>query len=863
MTNHMIDHDASLRLANAWRELPEELRKQIFKAVYRNDLTFLDRIAKGFGGGFTVKKLATRPAMVVARLDNQLITVNGGKELGRLMKKYFTECNRAINDTFIYNFNILLKKSPEISSKQITENVLAILHSEFKDDQLWNLYENALPVCEPSRFSDDPADPMELSSDNEMTSHTFYDEPIPDDALALQNVPTSRDQHHDLLKEDSIASRNLKPSNNHDRKSTLPASRTKTDSSSTSVYEYITAANIGEVIDQVSHKLKTMPIAAAEKILQLYQTTISSLTREYKEYLTRLSELDHQLTEVRSLGLIHVNVSNKAFSAPFSQLPISEATDGLLQSISQARSILDKHKRFLELKDILDIAHKPELCRFDKPELGKLLNLVDRRLADLEKLFHDRVISESLLLDFVARLESCDYATARQFVAEITPEVWENLVRAALLFGNSSGQMVDKITADKQSTFIATSILRDPLLMSLILSVAWQASSTVGFRILNLLTESPNPMGIRVLGVALSGLIFEQLQIVAADSPHLAKEISRLTLLSVLAHHNLDAIRWLQSISSNDTSATSAEIEFFRECAISNERGCLVQDLSAAFGFVAETPPTDSCQNTATQELKSLSEVHGLGGNYRKLRESAREHYILPVMRHVEKNQADSAFKLWEGYGDYENMTQHVTKDIETAHKPEQRHLDKTIQYLHRFGVALANWVASASQPTNCPNDTFTMAFRDFVKVAGEPEKTFLSALRSVIAGKDSYAVPPAYFGRIASMAGRVSKAYVEPMCIENWIMACNSPSEETDGGDLLSERLIHVLGQTSIPPTPRAVLDQLLAKSEFIAAANLSNFYPNMNTVFSEYIEEVRKTTLKEYEASWNEAHLLISGMN
>jgi hypothetical protein len=48
-------------------------------------------------------------------------------------------------------------------SKQVTENVLTLLDSEFKEDQWWDIYKKALLVCEPSRFSDVPPDPEELN----------------------------------------------------------------------------------------------------------------------------------------------------------------------------------------------------------------------------------------------------------------------------------------------------------------------------------------------------------------------------------------------------------------------------------------------------------------------------------------------------------------------------------------------------------------------------------------------------------------------------------------------------------------------------------------------------------------------------
>jgi hypothetical protein len=101
---------------------------------------------------------------MVTRLDKILITIDGGNELRQLLKFYFTSCNPAINNSFTMNFRSVSGKSPDMPSKQVTDNVFTLLDSEFKEDQLWDIYKKALPVCEPSRFSDDPPDPEELNS---------------------------------------------------------------------------------------------------------------------------------------------------------------------------------------------------------------------------------------------------------------------------------------------------------------------------------------------------------------------------------------------------------------------------------------------------------------------------------------------------------------------------------------------------------------------------------------------------------------------------------------------------------------------------------------------------------------------------
>jgi hypothetical protein len=162
MTNHEKDRDAFDKVADAWRSLPEDQRKQIFKAVYKYSPAFFNRLTKEIKG-FTAKYLVNRPTSIVTRLDNLLITIDGGKELHQLLKVYFTNCNRSINKSFTTNFQLMYGRSPNIPSKQVTENVFTLLDSEFKEDPLWDIYKKALPVCEPSRFSDVPPDPEELN----------------------------------------------------------------------------------------------------------------------------------------------------------------------------------------------------------------------------------------------------------------------------------------------------------------------------------------------------------------------------------------------------------------------------------------------------------------------------------------------------------------------------------------------------------------------------------------------------------------------------------------------------------------------------------------------------------------------------
>jgi len=162
MANHEKDRDVFDELANAWRSLPEDQRKQIFIAVYKYSPAFFNRLTKEIKG-FTSKYLVNRPTSIVTRLDNILITIDGGKELHQLLKVYFTNCNPSINNSFTINFRLMCGRSPNMPSKQVTENVLTLLNSEFKEDQLWDIYKKALPVCEPSRFSDVPPDLEELN----------------------------------------------------------------------------------------------------------------------------------------------------------------------------------------------------------------------------------------------------------------------------------------------------------------------------------------------------------------------------------------------------------------------------------------------------------------------------------------------------------------------------------------------------------------------------------------------------------------------------------------------------------------------------------------------------------------------------
>ena len=162
MTNHEKDRDAFDELADAWRSLPEDQRKRIFIAVYKFSPSFFNKLTKEIKG-FTSKYLVNRPTSIITRLDNLLISIDGGKELTQLLEVYFTNCNPSINNNFTSNFRILCGRSPNMPSKQVTENVLTLLDSEFKEDQLWDIYKKALPVCEPSRFSDVPPDPEELN----------------------------------------------------------------------------------------------------------------------------------------------------------------------------------------------------------------------------------------------------------------------------------------------------------------------------------------------------------------------------------------------------------------------------------------------------------------------------------------------------------------------------------------------------------------------------------------------------------------------------------------------------------------------------------------------------------------------------
>lgn len=162
MTNQDKDRDPIDELADAWRNLPEDQRKKIFKAAYKFSPAFFNSLTKEIKG-FTSKFLVTRPTSIVSRLDNLLISIEGGSDFHQLLKAYFINCNPLINDSFTANFRLMSERSPNMPSKQVTENVLTLLDSEFKEDPLWDIYKKALPVCEPSLFADLPPDPEELT----------------------------------------------------------------------------------------------------------------------------------------------------------------------------------------------------------------------------------------------------------------------------------------------------------------------------------------------------------------------------------------------------------------------------------------------------------------------------------------------------------------------------------------------------------------------------------------------------------------------------------------------------------------------------------------------------------------------------
>ena len=88
MTNHEKDRDAFDELADAWRSLPEDQRKRIFIAVYKFSPSFFNKLTKEIKG-FTSKYLVSRPTSIVTRLDNLLISIDGGNELTQLLECLF------------------------------------------------------------------------------------------------------------------------------------------------------------------------------------------------------------------------------------------------------------------------------------------------------------------------------------------------------------------------------------------------------------------------------------------------------------------------------------------------------------------------------------------------------------------------------------------------------------------------------------------------------------------------------------------------------------------------------------------------------------------------------------------------------
>lgn len=852
----MSDRDALAAVARVWAQISEETRKQVFQAVHRANKSFFGRLSDEMHG-FTPRGLAARPPAVATRLDRILFSLDAGAFADAFMSCYFTRCNSAIDDRFEKEYRVLARASPDTPRREITERTLEILRHELGDSEVFRLFEKALHFCAPHFLTEEPPDPSELDPGNEVKAQQAATDEVTEELPPRGETGQSRRADGPTPVQRSLES--LPPP--APRREQPELGKMASPQAARDVprllapADYVAAANMGEIIECVTRKLKTMPAAEAEQVLRTHQNAISSCTRDYGEYTLRKKEFSKLLAELRRRGLVSSDADDATFSNRPSLLPMPQAIDALLKWISQATALLEKHARVGELAEEVGVGPRPQAPYLEMADLGQLIQRVDAEIADLEMALQEKARSESLLVDLVDRLQSCDCAAATKLVTEATGEFWRNVIHASLVCLEMQKSNPDRRGAPVlNAAEVATSILHDALLPSLIVNVAWQVNPTCSADILEMLAKASENTALATTSAALAGLTVDQQQAVTSERPHIAVTIGWLTLISAVANRNLDTVRWLQALSRCD-GIPSKDAAFFRECAIAHDRGHLVEDLSSLLGNALPSSPAGASQDAAKRELQKYAEVHGLAGNYRKLRELAREHYVTPTMRYVTDGQPAAALKHWADYGDYDDMAQHVANDCDSMHRPEQRHINKTRQYLVTFGEALARWAAMAPREKSGPAAALTQSFRDLNKGAGDSTTRFVQMLRSVTEGKRPPGTPPEHFGKIASAPGNVSRAYIDPTQCESWILACNSATDEAPAAHVLAERMLHLLCRTSRFNTPQAILHELLRRSEFVSAAMLAGVFSELEPVLSQQLEERKRAVLTGFEAIWDTA--------
>jgi hypothetical protein len=156
-------------------------------------------------------------------------------------------------------------------------------------------------------------------------------------------------------------------------------------------------------------------------------------------------------------------------------------------------------------------------------------------------------------------------------------------------------------------------------------------------------------------------------------------------------------------------------------------------------------------------------------------------------------------------------------------------------------------------------NAKFGKTYESFKKrelLGGSGNTQFLSALEALVCGKKAGGfLPPAYFGRLATDAGWVSREYIKLDELESLILSCDNRKGEAPVGSVLAEWLLNRFAAQESSATHTDLLDELIERSELVAASVFVERCPELEEEFASRMEVIRNSVLKPNEEVWLKA--------
>jgi hypothetical protein len=622
---------------------------------------------------------------VVRNLDDLLFTIDHGRFASVFFCHYFIECEKTTNRLFLDKFESLAKSSPETSCREITEKALRRVRKELNDSEFAQFHADILPFCAPDRFAKTSPDPPERERQNadiallSAAESTELEERSPaEQKQSVQGGKQSTRSH----KKRSQAASDLQTGHRKTTRANKDAAL-KVDKKGHN--DLGAECTISELLDTISDRLKSVSARDLVGVVHKQSTLLERCRQELHACDSKKEELQDRLQKLSERGLIHCEESFGQLVAATDELSVAEARERLQKYSSQAAAVLETSDRYLVLvEDLGQVGTAPPLAT-QTADLNVLLEEADRQMAAMEDCSKKLHQSDSILLGLEETICSCDFEAAQTFVEESNAEQWLSVIRAYTVCVSAAQKGGVAETSRRQGPSAVVSLLfGEHKFLSLVVSFTWSKSSEVAVAMLYEIFQRAEVLGSGAFGGALAGLTFDQLLQVAESAPELSRPISEMIFLVSVHRKDFDLIAWLQSLERTEGNPNHFQ-KFLREVTFAQEQGHLLEELRNLFDVSPKSSNPSLTEEAALKALRDHAAVHGLSGNYHRLREVAQEKFVRPIMDLVDRRKVQDVLGLWRSFKGLDGMVQQCGRAVGAKYRLEKSHYNKTREYLVHF----------------------------------------------------------------------------------------------------------------------------------------------------------------------------------